>query len=629
MAILGIPNELLLKIGEYLLIKDLSHFLLTCNRLKLLLTPHLYKLGLKDIYSLTALQWATRNGHAFLAEQAILGGAEIEKLWWAHLLWTTLHMAAYFGHPKVTSILIQYGANVAAMDTDQRTPLHLAAKSGHSTVISILINHGANTTANDLNQRTPLHLAAKSGHIAVITTLVKHGTNTAANDLYQRTPLHLAAQSGHSAAISILVKYGANITAKDASQQTPLHLAVLFKHEEAIKVLLDLGADMLCLDDLKQPPVYYAASFGSIGCMKAFMNAGFDISYREPCRLRTVLHEAAVSDEIDILAYLLREEGSKTVVNARAMDGSTALHSAVRRDTRLESIRLLLQHGADMGVMSNNGYTPVHLAIRYQDFCYLRTFIEAGFDTNIRAGIKEFSGSTILHEAIYAVAPEGIEMIEYLLEQEGGKAIINAQDDNGSTPLHLAAASGLFINLINPLYGENQDKVTQGREKVRLLVRYGADLKLKDNMGDTPAHVAAYRGDVGRMQPLVDCGLDFNSRGLCNRTILHAAVFGGRKMLQYLLSQKGMKMIINAPDSEGLTPLQLATLQSFEKEEMVGLLLHHGANPEEEDGYRDQHILDRAVQDKEGLARKGLETLALRFGEKGAIAYNNYHYSLF
>ena len=279
-----------------------------------------------------------------------------------------------------------------------------------------------------------------------------------------------------------------------------------------------------------------------------------------------------------------------------------------------------------MGARSNDGYTPAHLAARHGDVQCLRAFIDAGFDTNIRVGIGKDSGSTILHEAIHALAPEGVEMTEYLLEQEGGKAIINAQDDYGSTPLHSAAVCGLIIGLVDPLFGENQDKVTQGREKVRLLVQYGADLEMKDKNGNTPEHIAAYRGDVGHMQPLVDCGLDFNSRGLCNRTILHAAVFGGQKMLEYLLSHERMKMVINSRDFEGSTPLHLATLQSFEKEELVRLLLRHGANQEEEDGIRDGHILDCVVQDKEGLARKALETLALTFGEKGAIEYYNYSY---
>ena len=626
MAILGIPNELLLEIGEYLPIGDLSHFLLTCWRLKILLTPRLYKLGLRDLYSVTALQWAAWNGYAYLAKEAILGGAEIEKLFSHDPFWTPLHTATYFGHDAVTSILIEHGANVAAIDSNQQTPLHLAAKSGHSTVTSILISHGAHMTDVDNNQQTPLHLAAKSGCTAIVSTLVEQGANTAAIDLNQRTPLHLAAYNGHSAAISILVKYGANITAIDMDQRTPLHLAVRSKVEAAIRVLLDLGADMLCLDYLKEPPVHYAATYGSIGCMKAFIDAGFDINYREPLRNRTVLHDAADSDKIDILEYLLGQEGLETVVNAQEIDGSTALHLAVCSDFAVESVRLLLQHGADMGVVCNKGYTPVHLAIKVGDLYCLRAFIDAGFDTNIRGGIGKSSGSTILHEAIYVAGLEGINMIEYLLEQEGGKDIINAQDDCGSTPLHLAAGLGQPISLLYPVCGETQDKVTQGRAKVKLLVQNGTDLKIKDNMGNTPAHVAAYRGDIGRMKPFVDCGLDFNSRGLSNRTFLHAAVFGGRKMLEYLLSQKGIKMIINARDLQGLTPLQLATLQSFEKEELVRLLLHGGANPAEEDDYRDQPISDCGVQDEDGSARKILETLALRFGEKGVIEYMNYYF---
>ena len=304
MAILGIPNELLLKIAEYLSIRNLNHFLLTCRRLKLLLTPLLYKLGLKDIAGLTALQFAAQNGHAFLAEQAILGGADIEKLWdWSGLFCTPLHEAAHLGHSGVVSILTEHGANVAAIDSNHHTPLHLAANSGHS---------------------------------AVIRTLVEHGADTAANDLDQQTPLHLAAHSGHSTVFSTLVKYGANINARDANQHTPLHLAVLAQNEETIKVLLDLGADMLCLNDSTQMPANYAAYFGSVGYMKAFIDAGLDITSQEPPWNRTVLHDATESNEIDIVEYLLEQERSEITVNTRKMDGATALHLALLRNSRLE-----------------------------------------------------------------------------------------------------------------------------------------------------------------------------------------------------------------------------------------------------------------------------------------------------
>ena len=63
-----------------------------------------------------------------------------------------------------------------------------------------------------------------------------------------------------------------------------------------------------------------------------------------------------------------------------------------------------------------------------------------------------------------------MKMLQYLLKQEGGKAIINAQVDNGSTPLHLAAGLGLTIGLVDLLYWEKQDRAIQDWEKVRLLV---------------------------------------------------------------------------------------------------------------------------------------------------------------
>ena len=212
----------------------------------------------------------------------------------------------------------------------------------------------------------------------------------------------------------------------------------------------------------------------------------------------------------------------------QALNGSTSLHLAVCRDSGLESIRLLLQHGADMEVVCNKSCTPVHLVIRCWDLCCLRAFIDAEFDTNIRAGIGVDFGRTILYEAIYVAAREGKEMIVYLFDHESKKEVINLQADNGLMPLHLAAGCGRFINLVDPLYGENEEKLTQRWESlaVKLLIQNNTNLRIKGNIGNSSAHIAAYRGDVSHMQPLKDSVLDFNNRGLCNRTILHAVVFG-------------------------------------------------------------------------------------------------------
>ena len=77
MKFLQFPIELVLSVAEVLTIEDLSNLLLTCNKLALLLTPHMYNLVVSD--KLSPLHWATQHGLELLAELAILNGADIDK----------------------------------------------------------------------------------------------------------------------------------------------------------------------------------------------------------------------------------------------------------------------------------------------------------------------------------------------------------------------------------------------------------------------------------------------------------------------------------------------------------------------------------------------------------------------
>ena len=63
-----------------------------------------------------------------------------------------------------------------------------------------------------------------------------------------------------------------------------------------------------------------------------------------------------------------------------------------------------------------------------------------------------------------------------MLGQEGAEVVINNWDSNGNRLLHLAVGS-IFQT-----------------DKVRLLLRHGADMEVEDSHGNTPAHCAAYGG---------------------------------------------------------------------------------------------------------------------------------------
>ena len=56
---------------------------------------------------------------------------------------TYLHYAAFLGHVEATSILLQNGASINAVDNDNCTALHYAAEDGNVDVVSVLIRNGA------------------------------------------------------------------------------------------------------------------------------------------------------------------------------------------------------------------------------------------------------------------------------------------------------------------------------------------------------------------------------------------------------------------------------------------------------------------------------------------------------
>ena len=75
---------------------------------------------------------------------------------------TPLHLAARFKNSTtVVSTLIQAGANVDALDSDQQSPLHLAS-IGNPAVVPVLIGGGCKVNLLDILKQSPLLFAARS-----------------------------------------------------------------------------------------------------------------------------------------------------------------------------------------------------------------------------------------------------------------------------------------------------------------------------------------------------------------------------------------------------------------------------------------------------------------------------------
>ena len=278
MNILDNPNELIALIGEELAIKDLARFLLACRRLKFLLTPRLYKLGLQDLGETTALQWAAEHGHASLAERAILAGAEIDKPDPWIFDRTPLHWAAENNHRDLIRILIKNKATTSVLDSNRRTPLHYAAMCKGAKATTELLNAGADMRCEDISMNSPPFLAAKSGVVASMRAFVDAGFDITTQGYQGRTVLHRAV--GRKWMMGYLLgrtEAKAVVNVKTSNGETPLHLE---RKSKIVKLLLRYGADIEVKDNLGDTPVHKITRFTNTHLLRALIDAGFDFNTR-------------------------------------------------------------------------------------------------------------------------------------------------------------------------------------------------------------------------------------------------------------------------------------------------------------------------------------------------------------
>ncbi len=169
---------------------------------------------------------------------------------------------------------------------------------------------------------------------------------------------------------------------------------------------------------------------------------------------------------------------------------------------------------------------------------------------------------------------------------EVDKALINAADAAGNTPLHHAAGYGnpkvfkLLVDNGADVNAKNRRKSTplhwaiRDEAKVRLLLDKAADINARQNDGRTPLYLAASLGSGNAvLRLLLDKGADPNlATANGNTSLINAAARGDAEALALLLAKKAD---VSVASGTGMTALMAAAgsrnLQS------VAMLLASGA----------------------------------------------------
>uniref|UniRef100_A0A8B9J5T5 Ankyrin repeat domain 55 n=1 Tax=Astyanax mexicanus TaxID=7994 RepID=A0A8B9J5T5_ASTMX len=279
----------------------------------------------------------------------------------------------------------------------------------------------------------------------------------------------------------------------DSEGSTPLMHAVSGRQVDTVKLLLKMGASINTQDACGRTSLSLATYLGWLeGCVCLLRNGAKQNIPDKNGRLP--LHAATAEVDLRLMAVLL-QQSALCEINHQDNEGMTALHWASFHN-RPEHVQALLQKGADPTLVDKDFKTALHWAVQ--------------------------SGSRF--------------MCSLILDHHLGSSVINYDDENGKTCVHIAAAAG-YSDIIYELA-----RVPE------------TNLQALDVDERTPLHWAAAAGKEDCVQALLQLGVEAGPRDINENTPLTYAMYCGHTACIKLLSAENRSESVRQLHSQNTDP---------------------------------------------------------------------------
>ena len=230
--------------------------------------------------------------------------------------------------------------------------------------------------------------------------------------------------------------------------------------------------------------------------------------------------------------------GLELIQSIADQDNSTVLHNALHQRYHKDTLQSILKHSVSIDAVDSKKRTALLLACIDEQIDSVKLLLKHGADPNI----ANWSDNSCLHQAV----KQGHEqLVEVLLSH---KVNIDAQNDHQETALFIACYKGYS-------------------DIVKLLIEKNAKMDPVNRLGNTPLHMAVKTNTLDIVINLLQNGACVNIKGQHEMTPLHVAINQGSEEALSLLLRHNPD--VNAQEKNLETPLHKACKMGDESKAVI------------------------------------------------------------
>ncbi|XP_063942698.1 uncharacterized protein LOC108206743 isoform X1 [Daucus carota subsp. sativus] len=399
---------------------------------------------------------------------------------------TALHLAAHHGHTQVVEVLIDAArrhlpSSSARDDTHnpfsafkafirlatspkQNTALHVAVLNGNVAIVKLLVEADpSDRHIQNYEGKTPIYIAAEKGYMGIIkeicttcTAQCLEGPGGGASALHALIKNMQATEEWKDAVGMIIDAFkhwtseeDALFNSTDEFGNTVLQLAVERNNVGVVKLLLE-----------EDPAYQNCRGSKKHGLMRLIYKAIDNEYSTDIVKLLSETYEAGINPDHKgvltlILAIKRRDKdsvlgllkGRKHLVTFSEAEGWTPLHYAAYHEF-VSILGPLIEAQKDVGyqfVYRDMVSTPFHVAVEHGYTSTVIQLVKLWPSTSSAYTAVNKDSQNILH---LAAAKNNKNMVQGILKhcpQKYKDQLLQQQDVNGDTPLHLLISNGCFV----------------------------------------------------------------------------------------------------------------------------------------------------------------------------------------